>query len=113
MKDSIILITKNGMGEAPDELKMKLITTYLKLMSETEGLRPNAICFYADGVKLAVNGSPVLDSLKALEAEGVRLILCATCLNFFGLADAVQVGVVGGMTDILEAQRLAAKVITL
>ncbi len=113
MKDSAILITREGMGEAPAELKTKLITTYFKLMSETEGLRPNAICFYADGVKLAVTGSPVLDSLKALEAEGVRLILCATCLNYFGLTDAVQVGIVGGMTDILEAQRLAAKVITL
>jgi hypothetical protein len=39
--------------------------------------------------------------------------LCSTCLNYFNLADQVQVGIVGGMTDILEAQRRAEKVISL
>ena len=73
----------------------------------------NVICFYADGVKLAVEGSPVLESLRALEARGIRLILCGTCLNWFGLTDRLRVGIVGGMTDIIEAQRLADKVITL
>jgi hypothetical protein len=54
-----------------------------------------------------------LDVLKSLEAKGVRLILCSTCLNTFNLADQVRVGVVGGMPDIIEAQRCAGKVITL
>jgi len=39
--------------------------------------------------------------------------LCSTCLNYFNLVDQVQVGIVGGMPDIIEAQRKAAKVITL
>ncbi|HEY4691832.1 MAG TPA: DsrE family protein, partial [Bellilinea sp.] len=64
-------------------------------------------------VKLAVAGSPVLETLMSLEAKGVHLILCSTCLNYFNLADQVQVGIVGGMPDIIEAQRKAAKVITL
>jgi hypothetical protein len=74
---------------------------------------PAAICFYTDGVKLAVTGSPVLESLKSLESKGVHLILCSTCLNYFNLVDQVQVGIVGGMPDIIEAQRKASKVITL
>lgn len=113
MKNSVILINRFGMGEADPELQLKLIVTYLSLLNEDSSLRPNAICFYADGVKLAVDGSPALDALKALEANGVRLILCSTCLNFFKLADSVRVGIVGGMTDIIEAQRLAEKTITL
>lgn len=113
MKNTVILINRFGMGDAAPELQQKLIATYLKLLNEDPSLRPNAICFYADGVKLAVDGSPALDALKALEANGVRLILCSTCLNFFGLSDSVRVGIVGGMTDIIEAQRLADKVITL
>ena len=43
----------------------------------------------------------------------MHLIICGTCLNHYNLADKVQVGVVGGMTDIIEAQWRADKVITL
>jgi len=110
--DTVILITRNGMGEAVQELQHKLIGTYLKLLDEHD-VRPGAICFYTEGVKLVVEGSPVLNTLQSLEQKGVRLILCSTCLNYYDLLDKVKVGIVGGMGDILEAQRQAAKVITI
>lgn len=110
--ETVLLINRFGMGEAEPELQQKLISTYFKLLDENNIL-PAAICFYAGGVRLATPGSPVLDALRSLEAKGVRLILCSTCLNFYDLAGEVQVGIVGGMTDILEAQRRVAKVITL
>ena len=110
--DTVLLITRNGMGDAEPALQQKLITTYFKLLDENNIL-PAVICFYADGVRLVVAGSPVLDSLKSLEAKGVRLILCSTCLNYFNLIDQVRVGIVGGMADIIEAQRRASKVISL
>lgn len=110
--ETVILITRNGMGEAEAELQQKLIGNYLKLLDQNDVL-PAAICFYAKGVFLAVEGSPVLESLRSLEAKGVRLILCSTCLNYYNLSDKVQVGIIGGMTDIIEAQRRAGKVITI
>jgi selenium metabolism protein YedF len=110
--DAVILITRNGMGDADQTLQHKLMGTYLKLLDEHDIL-PGAICFYTQGVRLAVEGSPVLETLASLENKGVRLILCSTCLNYFNLMDKVRVGIVGGMGDILEAQRLASKVITL
>ncbi len=110
--ETVLLITRNGMGDAEPALQQKLITTYFKLLDEYDIL-PAAICFYANGVRLVVEGSPVLDTLKSLEAKGVDLVLCSTCLNFYNLVDQVRVGIVGGMTDILEAQRQASKVITL
>jgi hypothetical protein len=110
--DTVLLINRNGMGQADLELQSKLISTYFRLLDEN-GILPAAICFYAEGVRLVVTGSPVLDTLRSLEGKGVRLILCSTCLNFYNLQDQVQVGIIGGMTDILEAQRRAAKVITL
>jgi hypothetical protein len=110
--DTVILITRNGMGEAEQPLQLKLMGTYLKLLDEHDIL-PRAICFYTEGVHLAVEGSPVLETLGSLENKGVCLILCSTCLNYFNLVDRVKVGIVGGMGDILEAQRRASKVITL
>jgi len=111
-KDTIIVVTRNGMGNAEAALSQKLAFTYFSLLDENNIL-PAAICFYTEGVKLCAEGSPVLEALGRLEQKGVRLVLCGTCINFYGLADQVKVGIVGGMTDILEAQRRAAKVITL
>jgi len=110
--ETVLLIARDGMGEAEPALQHKLIGTYLKLLDENN-LLPAAICFYANGVHLVVEGSLVIDTLRSLEAKGVRLILCSTCLNYYTLADKVQVGIVGGMTDIIEAQRRAGKVISL
>jgi len=107
-----ILITRKGMGEAEDELQQKLINLYFTMLLEND-LIPGAICFYADGVKLVIEGSPVLDILKELEQKGARLIICMTCLKFYGLEDKVKIGIVGGMSDILLAQWMADKVITI
>ncbi len=112
MKNTVILVTNDGMGKADAQLQHTLIAKYFELLAASGDL-PNAICFYTDGVKLAAEGSPVLAQLAALEEKGVRLVLCSTCLNHFGLAEKARVGIVGGMGDILEAQVKAEKVITL
>ena len=113
MKDTVILITRYGMGHSElADLPIKLIEKYFNLMLQGHDL-PKAICFYTDGVKLTVTGSPVLEPIKELERKGVRLIICSTCLDAMDLTKNVQVGVVGGMPDIIEAQMKADKVITI
>ena len=109
---TMVLINSDGMGSAEDPLRQKLVRLYLTMLQENE-FYPGAIGFYADGVKLVVEGSPVLGLLHALEAKGVRLIICSTCLQYYGLTDKVAVGIVGGMNDIVLAQWMANKVITI
>jgi hypothetical protein len=109
---TVVLINKDGMGSAEEPLRQKLLGIYFTMLQENE-FYPGAIGFYADGVKMVVEGSPVLDLLRTLEAKGVRLIVCSTCLQYFGLSDKVRVGIVGGMNDIVLAQWMARKVITL
>jgi intracellular sulfur oxidation DsrE/DsrF family protein len=110
--ETVILVTREGMGSTDQALQHKLFDTYLRLLIENATL-PAAICFYADGVKLVVEGSPLLNRLREIEQRGVRLIICSTCLGYFELTDKVQVGIVGGMGDIIEAQVRAAKVISI
>jgi hypothetical protein len=109
---SIVVVFKtDGMGITDNQpLKEKLAKTFLTLSDQMD-VPPKAICFYTDGVRLACEGSPVLDELLALEKSGVRLILCQTCLNSFELSDKVRVGIVGGMGDIITAMWQADKVI--
>lgn len=109
---TVILVTRDGMGAASTELRHTLITKYFQLLL-VDGKIPAAICFYAEGVKLACEGSPVLAPLRDLQDKGAHLIVCQTCLNFLGLMDQLRVGIVGGMADIVEAQWRASKVITL
>lgn len=110
--NTVILVTGDGLGSAERELRHLLATKYFQLLLD-DGKLPAAICFYTDGVRLVCDGSPVLDQLRALEGQGVHLIVCSTCLNYLKLTDRRQVGIVGSMADIIEAQWRADKVITL
>ena len=112
MKNTVILVTSNGMGKADESLQHLLFGKYIELLLQNEEL-PAALCFYTEGVKLVCEGSPVIEGLRTLEDKGCRLIVCSTCLNYFELAAKVQAGIVGGMGDILEAQMRAEKVITI
>lgn len=108
---TLVLVTNDGLGHAEPDLARRLFVKYLEVLDEN-GTLPGAIAFYTNGVRLACEGSPAVAKLRELEAKGVRLILCKTCLDAFGLADRVRAGVVGGMGDIVAAQVLASKVVT-
>lgn len=114
MKNTVILITKFGMGQTENlSLNIKLITKYFSLLLEGSEY-PAVVCFYTDGVRLVTKESPILEQLLHLEQKGTRLIICSTCLDEMGLTkEDVKVGIVGGMPDIIESQIKADKVITL
>ena len=109
---TVIVFNHNGMGQAESALAHKLARSFLELLDLDDRL-PQAICFYAEGVKLTVKGSPVLEELEILADKGVDLIVCTTCLNHFELLDDLAVGKAGSMKDIIAVQAAAAKVITL
>lgn len=109
-ENTAILFTRNGLGDAPPDLSRLLAANFLGLLAQAPE-PPAALLFYGEGVKLACEGSPVADALRQLEARGASLILCRTCLDYFGLLDRTVAGKVGGMPDILAALSAAAKVV--
>jgi sulfur relay (sulfurtransferase) complex TusBCD TusD component (DsrE family) len=111
-QNTVILFTRNGMGEGPADLQLTLAEKFLSINLE-HGLLPAKILFYTDGVKLACRGSNVIDLLKQYEAMGVELILCSTCLERYKLSSEVEAGIVGGMGDIIDTLSKAPKVISL
>ena len=107
-----VLFARAGLGSGPADLQLRLAAKYLEMVLES-GQCPWWLLFYTEGVRLACHGSPVLEQLRDLEALGVTLILCRTCLEYFGLVDQVAVGTVGGMPAIIEAMQQAGKVVSL
>lgn len=111
-KNTLLQISHDGMGTGDEALGLQLITNYLGLINE-EPEMPRFIVFYNSGVKLICKGSPVIDSLKAIEGKGVKLIACKSCLKHFDLIDKIEVGITGTMIDIVELQKVADKVISI
>lgn len=109
---TVILVSRNGMGTADPGLSHKLINSYFDLLIANKNL-PESVCFYAEGVKLAVKGSPILEVLRSLEEMGVKISVCGTCLNFYGLTKELAVGKEGNMLGLIEKQWSAKKVITI
>ena len=107
-----IIINRNGMGDAPEELTHILIKNYVSLLNE-ENRTPTYICLYADGIRLACEGSHIIEELKALERAGTKVVICKTCLIFNNLLEKVAVGSVGTMIDIMDIQHNSTKIITL
>jgi selenium metabolism protein YedF len=101
----VVQITAATMGSGNDELGEILLRSFLKTQAELER-KPDAVLFYNDGVKLCCEGSTLLDDLRELEASGIEIIACGTCLNFFELGDKLKVGRV---TDMLEIASLLAE----
>ena len=108
---TVVVFNHDGLGHADEALRHKLAVNYLKTLLEL-GQLPQAVLFYAAGVKLVVEGSPCLAELTALAEAGVPLIACRTCLDFYSLLDRVAVGEIGNMLRIVEAQAAAEKVVT-
>jgi selenium metabolism protein YedF len=108
----VLVVSSDRMGRGDDELGGILVRSFFHTLGEVDPL-PQTILFFNAGVKLACQGSPVLDDLCTLEAEGVEMLVCGTCLGYYEIKDQLAVGQVSNMYDIAEAMLGAGKVVNL
>jgi selenium metabolism protein YedF len=108
----VVLIPCDSMGRGDDELGSILIRSFLHTLNEVEPL-PDTMIFLNAGVKLTVEGSPVLEDLAGLERRGVEILACGTCLGHFRIKEKIAVGEVSNMYSIAETLLGAQKVVAL
>lgn len=109
-KNTVVVIASSYMGDGDPQLGAALMKSYIYTLAQQEEL-PETILFYNGGVKLACEDAPVLEDLKSLEAMGVEILACGTCLNFYGLTEKLQVGNVTNMYVIAEKMSQASLII--
>ncbi len=109
-KNTVVVIASDKMGEGEDELGKVLIKGYIYALTQLETL-PKTILFYNKGAYLTCEGSASLEDLKSLEAQGVEILTCGTCLNYYGITEKLQVGTVTNMYVIAETMAKADKVV--
>ncbi len=108
----MVMAASNRFGIGDDELGAKLMINFIKTLKEM-GPELWRLVFVNHGVTLATNDSEVLDELRELEASGVTILVCGTCLTHLGLMEKKAIGQTTNMLDIVTAMQLADKVVNL
>ena len=108
--DYVIAITSDIMGQGDDELGKKLMKSFLSIVLYLDEL-PSAIIFYNSGVKLTTKDSSTIEYLCELEKHNVEIIVCGTCVDFFGIGNQLGTGTINDMLTITNRLLKAGKVI--
>lgn len=113
LEDNVtILITNRYFGQGEEELGQVLMRSFLYTLGEMNG-RVKSIIFMNSGVFLTTEGSEVLEILQGLSQEGVQILSCGTCLDFYGIKDKLAVGEITNMYTAVEMLSSAERSITL
>ena len=108
---TVLIIAADQIGQGSEELGRTLMKVFLNTLIETNP-KPETVIFMNSGVKLAIEGSLVLESLGNLEKAGVNLLVCGTCLNYFEVKEKLKIGKVSNMYEIAEKMLSAEKVVS-
>ena len=100
-KNTVVVLASATMGAGDEELGEILMKGFIYALSQQEEL-PATILLYNGGAKISCEESPSLEDLRSLEAQGVEILTCGTCLNHYGLTDKLKVGDVTNMYVIAE-----------
>ena len=108
--NTVVVVSSDKMGEGNEELGHVLIKGFLFAVTQLDEL-PKTMLFYNGGAKLTTEGSESLEDLKSLEAQGVEIMTCGTCLDYYGLKEKLKVGTVTNMYSIVETMNQAGRII--
>ena len=108
----VLVVSDECMGRGEPELGSILMRAFFHTLGEVQP-RPETIIFFNSGVKLVAEGSKILDDLLALKTQGIEILACGTCLDFYGIKDKIAVGEISNMYTIAETILNAGKVVNL
>jgi selenium metabolism protein YedF len=108
----VIALASDTMGRGNEELGGILIKAFINTLADSDQ-PPWRMVFFNSGVKLALEGADTVQSLRNLESMGVDILVCGTCLDYFGVKEELGVGVASNMYDILAAMLSATNSITI
>lgn len=108
--DSVVVIASDRMGDGEEALGRTLMKGFVYALCQTPRL-PRRILFYNTGARLTCQGSESLEDLRFLSAQGVEILTCGTCLDYYGLKETLAVGGVTNLYAIAEMLTAAGRII--
>lgn len=105
-------IKTDSIGTGDDELGVILMKAFVYALTQLRPA-PTHMVLMNSGVRLAVEGSEHKENLQGLAEYGCAILVCGTCLDFYGLKEKLAVGIISNMYDILEALSASENVISI
>ena len=109
-KGMLVVLSGCTMGSGDERLGKALMKAFVFALTKQDVL-PETILCYNTGAYLTTDGADTLEDLKLLESEGVTILTCGTCLDFYGLKEKLAVGGVTNMYDIVERMESAQTIV--
>lgn len=106
----VIVLSGDVMGTGDEKLGTSLMKAFVFAVTKQDALPETIVC-YNKGAYLTCEGADTLEDLKILEAEGVNILTCGTCLDFYGIKDKLAVGTVTNMYEIVETMEKAGTIV--
>lgn len=106
----VVVLSSNCMGSGDEALGKILMKGFVYALAGQDIL-PDTVLLYNSGAFLSCEGSDSVEDLRTLEAQGVEILTCGTCLNHYGLTDKLQVGGVTNMYEITERMTGAVRLV--
>lgn len=106
------LILSDELGKGESELGKVLMKGFLYTIGQAEPF-PEKILLLNAAVRLSTQNEEAVEHLKFLEQKGTQVYSCGTCLNFYGLADNLKVGLIGNMYDVVDSLNKTGNVTTI
>lgn len=98
---TVVVLSASTMGSGDEKLGKTLMKAFIFALTKQDTLPETVLC-YNSGAFLTCAGSDSLEDLRFLEAQGVKIMTCGTCLDFYHLKEQLQVGAVTNMYEIVE-----------
>lgn len=108
--DLVFFIDSDSLGRGSEELGGILMRAFLHTLGEAE-VKPQKMILVNSGVKLACEGSPALEDLQTAASQGVEILACGTCLNYFELKEKLRAGRISNMYEILNVLSQAGRTV--
>ncbi len=101
MKNKVILVSSDQLGKGEKELGETVLETFFTLIKQRDDL-PKAVFCMNSGVFTLTESSYVSVHLKELEAKGVDVLACKTCVDYYDLENQLIAGRISGMPHFIE-----------
>ena len=109
-KGLVVAVGSNEMGNGAEALGKSLMKAFIFALTKQDYL-PETMLFFNSGANLTCEDSDSLADLKELEAQGVEILTCGTCLDFYNLKEKLAVGGVTNMYVIVEKMEKAPLIV--
>ena len=109
-KGTVVVLSSDVMGTGDESLGKQLIKGFVFALTKMEEL-PSKVILYNRGAFLSSENEDTIQDLKTLEAEGVEILTCGTCLKHYGLAEKLAVGTATNMYEIVESMMTASHIV--